>query len=374
MIQSRLTQLLRNVVGINSVSPTLTTGPGEAELAQWLLDWFQVRGIEASLVPAADARVNVVALVKGQGEHTPLMLNAHMDTVGTEEMGDPFTLRVEEDQLWGRGAYDMKCAIAIMLGLAEQWLENPPNRDVWLTFVCDEEDISRGAESLVRDWLPTLATPPSACIVLEPTEEYIGIAHRGFAWCELFVEGKAAHGSLYKVGIDGILPLGAAIQELHAIEQEYAATTEDPILGRASLHAGSVSGGSAWSIYPPTAHLGWERRTLPEETEATLLAQVERVTEAARNVNASKVRGQLSFMRQAFRTPDDAEIVQALQAQLPNTPLVGLPFWTDGAIFSSAGLVTVIYGPKGDGAHTPHEWVSLSSMVRVYETLKQLTK
>jgi acetylornithine deacetylase len=118
--------------------------------------------------------------------------------------------------------------------------------------------------------------------------------------------------------------------------------------------------------------MGWERRTLPEETEATLLAQVERITGAARNVNASKVRGQLSFMRQAFRTPEDADIVRALQGQLPSTPLVGLPFWTDGAIFSSAGLSTVIYGPIGEGAHTPQEWVSLASMTRVYETIKEL--
>src|SRR5688572_17528465 len=101
MIEERLTELLRDVVGINSVSPTLTTGPGEDELAHWLLAWFQARGIEATLVPADDARVNVVALVKGRGEDAPLMLNAHMDTVGTEEMDDPFTLQVEGDQLWG---------------------------------------------------------------------------------------------------------------------------------------------------------------------------------------------------------------------------------------------------------------------------------
>ncbi len=372
MIEERLKELLRDVVGINSVSPTLTAGPGEDELAHWLLGWFQAREIEAALVPADDARVNVVALVKGRGEDAPLMLNAHMDTVGTEDMDDPFALRVEGDRLWGRGAYDMKCAIAVMLGLAERWLETPPDRDIWLTFVCDEEDISRGAEALVRDWLPTLETPPSACVVLEPTEEQIGIAHRGFAWCELRIAGKAAHGSLYDIGIDGILPLGAAIQELHAIEREYASGPADPILGRASLHASTVTGGNAWSIYPAHACLTWERRTLPDESDDTLLAQIERVARAAQGVNQSEVEGRLAVTRQAFRTPEHAAIVRVLQTRLPDTPLVGLPFWTDGAIFSSAGLPTVIYGPKGDGAHTPFEWVSLASMARVYETIRQI--
>lgn len=372
MLEERLTELLRDVVGINSISPTLTTGPGEAELAEWLVAWFQRRGIEAALLPVAAGRGNVVARLPGRGEEAPLMLNAHMDTVGTEDMDAPFTLRIEGDQLWGRGAYDMKCAIAIMLCLAEAWVVHPPSRDVWLTFVCDEEDVSLGAEALMRDWLPTLETTPSACIVLEPTEEYIAIAHRGFAWCELKVTGQAAHGSLYNVGIDGILPLGAAIQELHAIEQEYAATPTDPLLGRASLHASTVMGGSAWSIYPAHAHLSWERRTLPNETEATLAAQLERVLAAARGVNGSTVQGNLTFTRQPLRTSESAPIVRLLQQQLPDTPLVGVPFWTDGAIFSSAGLSTVIYGPKGDGAHTPHEWVSAASIGRVYETLRQI--
>lgn len=367
-----LTALLADLVAINSISPTLSGGPGEGELAAWLRAWLRERAIATDVQEAAPGRPNVVAHIPGRGAAPPLLLNAHLDTVGVEGMAAPFALRTEGDRLYGRGAYDMKGSIAIMLALATHFTATPPPGDLWLTLVSDEEDLSIGTEALLRDWLPTLAQPPAAAIVLEPTEEEIGIAHKGFVWFEMTVAGRAAHGSRPAEGVDAIVPLGAALGELAAMEAAFDAGPTHPLLGRPSLHASTVQGGSAWSVYPATATLRWERRTLPGETRAGLDAELARVVAAADGVNAAEPRGSALFSREPLGTPQDAVIVRALQAATPGAPFCGLPFWTDGALFSAAGLPTVIYGPIGHGAHAIDEWVSAASLDRVAATMRRL--
>ena len=44
-----------------------------------------------------------------------------------------------------------------------------------------------------------------------------------------------------------------------------------------------------------------------------------------------------------------------------------MPFWTDGALFAAAGIPTVIFGPRGTGAHAAEEWVEVESLSRCAE-------
>lgn len=367
-----LVEILRHLVAMNSVNPTLAGGPGEAQLARWIVAWLRERGVESVLQEVAPRRPNVIAHIAGRGEAPPLLLNAHLDTVGVEGMEKPFLLWADGDRLRGRGSYDMKGSIAIMLSLAEIFIQSPPPGDLWLTLSVDEEDRSLGSEMLIQEWLPTLTTPPAAALVLEPTEEGIGIAHKGFGWYEMQVRGRAAHGSRPEEGIDAIAPLSAALGTLLELERTFSAGECHPLLGRPSLHASTIQGGSGWSIYPASATLRWERRTLPGESEAALEAELGRVIAAAAGVNESTVEGHCAFGRAPLGTPPDSALVRLVQSVHPDGELVGLSFWTDGALFSGAGLPTVIYGPIGHGAHAVDEWVSAASLRRVREVVRQV--
>ena len=77
--------------------------------------------------------------------------------------------------------------------------------------------------------------------------------------------GKAAHGSRTEQGIDAILPLRAALGELERIRSELHSRPPDALLGHASLHSGTIEGGTELSVVPARARLQWERRTLPDE-------------------------------------------------------------------------------------------------------------
>ena len=74
-----------------------------------------------------------------------------------------------------------------------------------------------------------------------------------------------------------------------------------------------------------------------------------------------------TFVREPLETEPDAAIVRALTesaARVVGEPpeLVGVPFWTDAALFAAAGIPTVVFGPAGDGAHAEKEWVDLDSI------------
>ena len=276
----RIVAILRELIAVNSINATLSGGPGEQEIAAWIQAHLVRLGFEASVQTVAADCANVVARVPGRTAGAPTLLNGHIDTVAAEGMPAAFALREDGDRLYGRGVYDMKGGVAVMLRLAEHWIRTPPARDVWLTFSGDEEDRSRGTESLVSAWLPTLPQAPGAAIVLEPTEEALGVAHKGFTWFEVEVLGRAAHGSRPEQGVDAILPLRAALAELDGIDSGLRSRPPDALLGTASLHGGRIEGGTELSVIPARARLQWERRTLPEEAAADVDRELDRVAAA----------------------------------------------------------------------------------------------
>ncbi len=368
-MDQRLQDLLHGLIACNSINPTLAGGPGERVIATHVSNRLKTMGLQPEIQEVAPGRTNVVATIPGRGAAPSLLLNAHLDTVGVEAMDAPFTLRREGDRLYGRGAYDMKGSAAVMLALAEQYATTPPPGDVLLTFVADEEDRSLGSEYLSAEWLPSLETLPAAAIVLEPTEEQIAIAHKGFAWLEVEVEGRAAHGSRPDEGIDAVLPLGAALSELTALARELATDPADPLVGHGSLHAGQLDGGTAWSVYPAQARLGWERRTLPTEPHTVIHEELDRILEAvATEPGEHQVSGRIVFVRPPHQVAPESLPVRLLQQACPEAPLTGVAFWADSALLGKH-MPTALYGPKGHGAHAIDEWVSLQSLVRVYDTM-----
>ena len=372
-MENRIITLLSELVQINSVNRTLSDGPGEREIAEFVFQILKTRTLDPDIQNVGHNQRNVAAIIPGKKHDRSLLLNAHLDTVGVDGMDEPFTQRREGDRLYGRGTYDMKGSVAIMLLLADYFTQHPPSLDILLTFVSDEEDKSTGMEYLVEKWLPHISPAPVGGIFLEPTEEDIGVCHKGFTWYELAVTGKAAHGSRPEQGIDAILPLRSALDELGKIQAELLSCNPDPLLGYPSLHSSIIRGGSELSVIPSRSCFQWERRTLPDESPRDLTIEMERVIQAVnRHPGDHTVTGHEFFVRPPYRVPDDAEILERLQSVTPQSKRVGLSFWADSALAGEMGIPSVLFGPVGHGAHAIDEWVSLKSLLNVYEILKKL--
>jgi acetylornithine deacetylase len=370
-MENRIITLLTELVEINSVNRTLSDGPGERQIAEFVSRKLTALQLKAEIQKVGPNQCNVVAVVPGKDRRRSVLLNAHFDTVGVAGMDEPFTLRRDDDRLYGRGTYDMKGSIAIMMLLAGYFTQHKPPLDILITFVSDEEDKSAGMEYLVQHWLPRFSPAPVGGVFLEPTEEDIGVCHKGFTWYELTVAGKAAHGGRPEQGIDAILPLQSALAELNRIQLELQDRTPDGLLGLPLIHSSIVRGGSELSVVPSRSCLQWERRTLPDESPAGYSGELERIIEAVRSHPGDHgVEGREFFVRPPYRVPHDAEILKRLEKAAPQSKQVGLSFWADSALAGAMGIPSILFGPCGHGAHAIDEWVSLSSLKRVYGVLK----
>jgi acetylornithine deacetylase len=342
-------ELTRRLVAIDSVNPTLVPGgAGEPEIARFVVAWAEENGLAAEVLEATPGRPSVVVR-KREARGRRLMLCAHLDTVGVEGMSDPHAPRIDGDRLYGRGAYDMKSGLAAAL-IACRDAEG----DVLVAAVADEEHASLG----VREVL--VAHTADAAIVTEPTERELIVAHKGFVWIELEIEGRAAHGSRYEEGVDAIVKAGPVLTAIGELDTRLAEHSH-PLLGRGSVHASLIEGGAELSSYPARCTIGLERRTLPGETAAQVEAEI-----AALNRGAKQ---RTLLVREPFEVDPEAEIVRAVAEAAGGAELAGAPYWADAAFIAAAGIPTVMYGAGGAGAHAAEEWVSVADTIAVTETL-----
>jgi len=367
--------LTRLLVREDSRNPALADdGPGEAPVARLLCDVLRAWDVEAELVEVAPGRPNVVARIAGGGGPS-VMLNGHLDVVGTQGMTHaPFAAIERDGRLYGRGATDMKGGVAAMCAAA--WRAREAGAlagDVVLAAVVDEEWASIGTRDLVARGVRA-----DAAIVTEPTRLAVCPAHRGFAWVEVTVHGRAAHGSRYDLGVDAIVLAGLVLAELDVLEHEVLPRTVHPLLGRGSVHASTIAGGAGLSTYPDRCTIGIERRTLPGETAADAVREIEAACERVRSRRPAfraevRAGGSQSPLALDPGAPLVCAMLGALEAEGEPARVEGLSCWTDAAILHDAGIPALCFGP-GDIrlAHADEEWIALDEVERATRALTRL--
>jgi acetylornithine deacetylase len=361
-------ELLGDLIRVPSVNPTLAPleSDGEAAVAEFSRNWLADRGIAARLEEVVPGRPNVAAEV-GNGNGPTLTLCAHIDTVSAAGMEiEPFEPRLEERRVYGRGSYDMKGGVAAVMAAAAALAERELDGRVLVALVVDEEHSSIGADAFVK------RHASDACIVTEPTEGKLGLTHKGFVWSELLSHGVAAHGSRWDLGVSAIGRMGRIIAALERFDVEVLRNLNHPELGPASLHCSLIEGGSGISTYAPECRLKVERRTLPGES----LEQVERELREVVSDAGEEADIDCFFDRTPLVCPPDAPIARcvrdAAREVTGSEPTnAGVGYWADSAVFSAAGIPTLLYGPSGEGAHGAIEWVDLDSVVRCAKVLTE---
>ena len=267
----------------------------------------------------------------------------------------------------------MKAGVAAALIAARDALALGLAGDVVVAAVADEEHASLGVQEALR------SVAADGAIVTEPTEMELVVAHKGFVWIEIEVEGRSAHGSRPHLGVDAIVKMGPILSELGALDTALGERTR-PLLGRGSVHASVIEGGVELSSYPGRCVVGIERRTLPGETARDIEAEVEALLERCRVADPELVASQRTLLvREPFEVDQDGEFVAVVNGAAIATlgqapPIAGASYWADAAFIAAAGIPTVMFGPGGEGAHAIEEWVSLSDTACVTKVLIEVAK
>ena len=113
---------------------------------------------------------------------------------------DPFKPEIRDGRLYGRGASDMKCAIAAMVAGTSAYLEDHPNPPGSISFLItgDEEGPSVNGTKKVLGWMKEQGQVIDACLVGEPTNvtvlgDMVKIGRRGSLNCTVTVRGTQGH-------------------------------------------------------------------------------------------------------------------------------------------------------------------------------------
>jgi acetylornithine deacetylase len=358
-----LAQLTAALVRIESVNPSLVAGgAGEVEIAAFVAAWLERAGLEVEVLEPAPGRPSVVGVARGSGGGRSLMLNAHLDTVGVAGMEAPFSPRVEDGRLYGRGALDMKASLAAIMLVGRESARLGLRGDVIVAAVADEEAGSVGTEAVLDRYRA------DAAIVAEPTWLELAIAHRGFVGVEVEVAGRAAHGSLPERGIDAIVRMGRVLVGLEVLDRRLRSAPAHPLLGTGSAHASVIEGGQELSSYPERCVLLAERRTLPGETTEEIERELAAIlADAGRDDPDFHARISVPFCRTAYELASDHPFVDLVGRCAGGPAIVGMPFWADSGLIAASGIPTVLFGPGGEGLHERVEWVELADLERCAE-------
>jgi acetylornithine deacetylase len=370
--------LARALISIDSGNPSLVPGaPGEGAVARFLAGVLQSWGLSVELQDAAPGRPNVLARIGTGRRGRSLMFNGHLDVVGVDGMiHPPFDAAERNGRLFGRGSSDMKAGVAAMCAAAARAAaDGSLQGEVIVAAVVDEEFESLGTRALVARGVRA-----DAAIVTEPTKLAIMPAHKGFVWLDVVLRGRAAHGSRWDIGIDAIRHAGLLLAELDRIDSELLPSRGHPLLGRPSVHASLIEGGTGMSTYPERCLLRLERRTIPGERVADVVDEVEA---ACARVRARRPSFAAEVTVGVTQSPSDVEtgapIVRALDAALrgcdESVRVEGMSAWTDAAILNDAGIPAICFGP-GDIAlaHAAEEYVIIDEIERATIVLTSLAR
>ena len=347
----------------------------EGEVAVLIREEMAHLGYDETWVDKAG---NVVGRVAG-GDGPSLMLNGHMDQV---DAGDParwpyppFGGEIHDGALWGRGAADMKGALAAMVyagGLLKK-LPAPPPGDRYVSAVVQEEVGGLGARYLAEH------LPVARAVVGEASGNHLRRGHRGRVELVVQFQGRSVHASMPDLGINPHFSMANFMSRLRSLQM-----TEEPPYGSSSVVPTRVtSEPESANVTPGALLLVLDWRNVPGESPEAILAKLE--APLARSLEpgcegkieiASKELVTYTGLRMAY--PDTfpsfttaADHPWLAQAQSVLTETLGRQvevdtwrFATDGGHFAAAGTTVIGFGPGDAGVvHTVEERMPLDALV-----------
>ncbi len=324
-------KLTRELIDIPSVTgDEFHVGTSLAELLNRL-------GYQVELLELTNDRANLIATT---GDRPRVVLSTHMDTV------PPHIASSEDDEfIHGRGACDAKGIIAAQIAAAER-LRASGATEIGLLFTVDEEVTSAGAKALNTH---PLSSECQYLINGEPTDNQLAIGTKGSLQVTIKTEGRAAHSAYPEQGDSAIEKLLDVLADVRRIEWP-----ADEAFGETTSNIGVISGGTRANV-------------VPDEARSVLQIRLASRAQAARDLLEEAVGGRASLEYKSVHDPVRLLALDGFEQTI-------VRFTTDIPYLTNWGTPLLIGPGSILDAHTEHERVSKSELLRAVEIYSNLTR
>jgi acetylornithine deacetylase/succinyl-diaminopimelate desuccinylase family protein len=336
-----------------------------------------------------DERPNIIVSIGDPAAGPTIVMNGHLDTVPVSDLGawksGPFepTLTDGGSKLVGRGASDMKSAVAVMLHVIDLLKDMPLNGCVQVHVVSDEEVGGKFGTLFVLDEIAAGRLPrPDYCLIGEKSDLKVRNAERGLLAINVTCFGRAAHTAAARV--TGVNAITKAAKAILALDRDI--DRSHPAVGKPVISINTIQAGVAHNVVPGECTFSIDRRLIPGETLDSAVTEIAATLDAI-TADDPDFRFELDIDPlldhiPANITDDESPLVQALQQSIRVVTgeepeyFVAWAGATDGRFYRQAGIDTVGYGPGGENAHGANEAVNVDDLLtqgKVYvETISRL--
>ena len=344
----------------------------EGSVAQVVVDEMKSFGFDKVWV---DENGSVIGVIEGAKSGKTILFDAHTDTVGIAPGSvwtkDPFGGEVIDGYLYGRGAADMKGALAAMVHAAGNMDRSKLAGRVVVSASVLEEVYEGGALKTVMD-----SVNPDYVVIGESSN--LNLVHGGRGRAEIHIEtiGKPSHSSSPQLGINAVHLMMKVIEEVEKIQ-----LSEHPLLGPAILALTDIISEPypGYSVIPSRCKATYDRRLLPNETVDDVLGAIQSLP-ALKDINYNAVIAQgehkaytgstltCTKFFPAWELNADHPFVQSalkgLRESGLNPELTAYRFCTNAAYsIGQANIPTIGFGPATEAdAHVVDEKLSLEAL------------
>ncbi len=374
-------ELERLLTSIPALAPE-SEGEGEIKKAEALKKYLAAAGFpKPEEYNAPDKRVpsgirpNLVYNFSGKDNSKTVWIMAHTDIVPPGDLskwqGDPYTLRVEGDRMFGRGVEDNQHGLVAGVIAGKALIDSgvKPKYNVGLIFVADEEVGSKFGIDYVLEHHKIfkkedlIIVPDSG----DPEGKTIEIAEKSICWLKVETTGKQCHASRPDQGVNAFAAASKLAAKVHALYNifdykdslfEPAYSSFEPTKKEANVpNINTIPGDDVFYI---------DCRVLPKYKLDEVVSMIEKW---AREIElADNVKIKVSPVQKAEAappTPENSPVVEALKKAIKKVynvqgTVCGIGGGTVAALFRRLGYPVAVWSRIHETAHQPNEYTDIS--------------
>lgn len=276
----------------------------------------------------------------------------HIDVVPA----DNYIAKEENGKLMGRGSFDMKGQLSVIISLLKN---NKSNKKIAFIITSDEEIGGNCCKQIMKEYNSKLAIIPDGGKNFE-----LVIEEKGLLQLEISVKGKTYHASEPYKGENAILKL---IDLYNKITNIYSGASEENYV--TSVNLSKIDGGEAVNMVPGHAKMTLDIRFTKEETVNSIINNIKSLS--------NDIEIKVLDSGPTFHTDINLDIIKEFiekseEVLNDKIKIKKCTATSDAIYFSEKNIPTILINPKGNYWHAPNEYVEIDSLYTLYEIFKKM--